>query len=297
MSLPRFAELAVIAVGLCAVVNAPIYASPPTSRPAGQASEMRDGRPANCRVTLPSDGRFTPPAPFAADPDDSGGAFGFWFGSEKLWTHLPVDGTWLRLKPYFPGDSNYRQKIFWYSAHPVSKGFSHGMLAGRRLDGPATPFESTFPMHGINSDNNSVMAVSGVDLPTAGCWEITGTYGSEKVTFVVWVTGAEGSAAMPSDRVRLDGTVEAQKLINKTDPEIPPDAKRANVSSGTVVFRAIIAKDGSVESLSYISGPPLLMNRAMDAAENWRYKPTIINGQAMEVDTTIEVPFAPRPDR
>jgi protein TonB len=56
-------------------------------------------------------------------------------------------------------------------------------------------------------------------------------------------------------------------------------------------LHAVIAKDGSVEDLQYVSGPPLLMKAAMDAVRQWRYQPTQLNGEPVEVDTTISVVF------
>jgi len=73
-------------------------------------------------------------------------------------------------------------------------------------------------------------------------------------------------------------------------PVYPPIAKTAHIS-GTVVLHAVIAKDGSVEDLQYVSGPPLLMKSAMDAVKQWRYQPTQLNGDPVEVDTTISVVF------
>jgi protein TonB len=73
-------------------------------------------------------------------------------------------------------------------------------------------------------------------------------------------------------------------------PVYPPIAKTAHIA-GTVVLHAVIAKDGSVEDLQYVSGPPLLMKSAMDAVKQWRYQPTQLNGDPVEVDTTISVVF------
>lgn len=95
--------------------------------------------------------------------------------------------------------------------------------------------------------------------------------------------------ATPS-RIRVGGNVEAASLINKVTPIYPPIAKTAHVS-GTVVLHAIISKDGSIQELQYVSGPPLLMKSAMDAVKEWRYKPTMLNGDPVEVDTTIDVVF------
>jgi protein TonB len=57
------------------------------------------------------------------------------------------------------------------------------------------------------------------------------------------------------------------------------------------VLRAIIGKDGSVAELQVVSGHPLLVKAAVDAVRQWRYKPTLLNGEPVEVDTTITVSF------
>jgi periplasmic protein TonB len=95
--------------------------------------------------------------------------------------------------------------------------------------------------------------------------------------------------AIPS-RIRVGGNVEQAALIHQVLPQYPQIAKTAHIS-GTVILHAIIAKDGTVQELQYISGPPLLMRTAMDAVRQWRYKPTLLNGEPVEVDTTISVVF------
>jgi periplasmic protein TonB len=95
--------------------------------------------------------------------------------------------------------------------------------------------------------------------------------------------------AAPS-RIRVGGSVESASLINKVTPQYPPIAKTAHVS-GTIVLHAVISKDGLIQELQYVSGPPLLMKAAMDAVKEWRYKPTTLNGEPVEVDTTIDVVF------
>lgn len=96
--------------------------------------------------------------------------------------------------------------------------------------------------------------------------------------------------AAPS-RIRVGGNVQAASLVHQMMPVYPPIAKTAHIS-GTVVLHAIIGKDGTVQNLEYISGPPLLMKSAMDAVRQWRYKPTMLNGDPVEVDTTISVVFS-----
>jgi len=92
-------------------------------------------------------------------------------------------------------------------------------------------------------------------------------------------------------RIRVGGNVAAAKLLHQVQPVYPQIAKTAHVS-GTVVLHAIIAKDGSIQELQYVSGPALLMRAAMDAVHEWRYQPTQLNGEPVEVDTTIQVVFS-----
>jgi protein TonB len=95
--------------------------------------------------------------------------------------------------------------------------------------------------------------------------------------------------ATPS-RIRVGGQVQQAKMLRMVQPVYPPIAKTAHIS-GTVILHAIISKDGNVEQLEYVSGPPLLMRAAMDAVKQWRYQPTTLNNEPVEVDTTISVVF------
>jgi protein TonB len=90
--------------------------------------------------------------------------------------------------------------------------------------------------------------------------------------------------------LRVGGNVQQANLLRQVQPIYPPIAKTAHIS-GTVVLHAIISKDGTIEQLEYVSGPPLLMKNAMDAVHQWRYRPTMLNGEPVEVDTTVSVVF------
>ena len=79
-------------------------------------------------------------------------------------------------------------------------------------------------------------------------------------------------------------------LIHKVKPTYPPLAI-ATRQQGTVYLHAIIAKDGTIQQLQVISGPPFLIKAATDAVLQWRYKPYKLNGEPVEVDTTITVNF------
>jgi TonB family protein len=91
-------------------------------------------------------------------------------------------------------------------------------------------------------------------------------------------------------RVHIGGTVEQAKIIHQVPPEYPGKA-RTNHVQGTVVMHAIIGKDGSVQQLQVEKGPCVLDEAAIRAVRLWQYSPTLINGEPVEVDTTISVIF------
>ena len=84
--------------------------------------------------------------------------------------------------------------------------------------------------------------------------------------------------------------MQAANLINQVRPIYPPLAKQARIS-GVVELSAIIGKDGRVQDLKVVRGHPLLVQAALDAVKNWVYRPTLLNGEPVEVSTTIDVNF------
>jgi protein TonB len=96
--------------------------------------------------------------------------------------------------------------------------------------------------------------------------------------------------AKPTGPMRVGGQVMEANLIRKVTPTYPPLAKSARVQ-GTVEFRATISKDGAIENLQLVRGHPLLVNAAKEAVLQWRYRPTMLNGQPVEVITDIIVNF------
>jgi periplasmic protein TonB len=109
------------------------------------------------------------------------------------------------------------------------------------------------------------------------------------------VIGGAGGAPPPpkptQTRIKQGGAVTAASLINRVQPVYPPLARQTRVS-GTVRLHAIISKDGSVQQLEVLQGHPLLVQAALDAVRQWRYRPTLLNGEPVEVDTTIDVIFS-----
>jgi len=100
----------------------------------------------------------------------------------------------------------------------------------------------------------------------------------------------ETSKAAPPVRIRVGGIVSAARLIYEPKPEYPEIAKMTRTEGG-VEFEAVIGKDGTIEELKVLRGHPLLVKAAFDAVRRWRYQPTLLNGEPIEVVTEITVNF------
>jgi periplasmic protein TonB len=98
-------------------------------------------------------------------------------------------------------------------------------------------------------------------------------------------------AAKKITRVRMGGNVAAKRLVHRVQPEYPGGARQQRIS-GTVRLHAIIANDGSIGQLELVSGDPILARAALEAVRQWKYQPATINGDPVEVDTTIDVIFS-----
>lgn len=91
-------------------------------------------------------------------------------------------------------------------------------------------------------------------------------------------------------QLKISSGVEAGMLIRRTVPVYPAVARAAGVQ-GKVVLQATIGKDGTIEGLRVVSGPDLLRAAAVDAVRTWVYRPYLLNGEPVEVETTVEVTF------
>jgi len=89
---------------------------------------------------------------------------------------------------------------------------------------------------------------------------------------------------------RVGGDVQAAKLVHQVRPVYPPLARQARIQ-GTVRLQAVISRDGAIQNLQLTSGHPLLVPAALDAVRQWRYRPTTLNGENVEVLTQIDVNF------
>jgi protein TonB len=82
-----------------------------------------------------------------------------------------------------------------------------------------------------------------------------------------------------------------KRLVHKVIPNYPYEARQRRIS-GTVKLHVVIGVDGSVKQADYISGPEIFVKPTIDAVRQYKYKPMLVNGQFVEVDTTIETVFS-----
>jgi protein TonB len=91
-------------------------------------------------------------------------------------------------------------------------------------------------------------------------------------------------------RVRVSSGVSTGLLIRKVPPTYPPLARQARIQ-GVVILQAQISKEGNIQNLQLISGHPMLAPAAIEAVKQWKYKPYLLNGEPVEVDTQVQVNF------
>jgi periplasmic protein TonB len=99
-----------------------------------------------------------------------------------------------------------------------------------------------------------------------------------------------GPSVKPGGPKRIKSQLEEGQLVNRVEPAYPHIAAISGIQ-GQVKLHAIIGRDGRIQSLNVISGHPLLVRAALEAVEQWRYRPYVLNGEAVEVETLITVNF------
>ena len=91
-------------------------------------------------------------------------------------------------------------------------------------------------------------------------------------------------------RVRVSQGVMATLIIKKVPPEYPKEAHKKRIQ-GTVILRGVIGKDGDVAEVSPVSGDPMLSQAAIEAVKQWKYRPYLLNGRPVEVETQFQLNF------
>jgi len=152
--------------------------------------------------------------------------------------------------------------------------------AGRPLARPAIPtgiFKPTVP------EPLGAETVATWDSDSGIPGSISDAFRSRNVSPVVRQT--------PLGPAHISSGVMAGQLIYKVTPIYPALAVAARVE-GTIVLQATISETGAIENLRVVSGPPMLQQAALDAVRHWRYRPYMLDGQAVEVETTVNVVFS-----
>ncbi len=169
---------------------------------------------------------------------------------------------------------------------------------------PAPPPKQTEKFRGVpQMDGATLIAPRTIPITIA---QITGPEAPAPMNGLPMGVDADGNAAAeetfqaqrhvsvapaaPKGPVHLSSGVVSGLLLKKTTPIYPPIAVAARVE-GTVVLAAAISASGTIQNLRVVSGHPMLQQAAMDAVSNWRYRPFLLNGQPVEVETTINVIF------
>jgi len=112
----------------------------------------------------------------------------------------------------------------------------------------------------------------------------------DKTGSLIDISLESGGSGEAPKRIRVGGNAESANLVQKITPIYPPLAKEARIQ-GLVRLTVIIGRDGKVQSMSLVSGHPLLAQAAEDAVLQWVYKPTLLNGDPVEVMTQVDVNF------
>ena len=143
--------------------------------------------------------------------------------------------------------------------------------------------------HGIQPGNDTMQVSGPIGPPDIGI----GPYIGSGPGFPIPDGGTRPVmplAPKPVTKVFRTSTILQGNLIRRVEPTYPLLARQARIQ-GTVMLAAVISKAGTIENLKLLSGHPMLVPAAIDAVSQWRYRPFILNGDVIEVDTQITVNF------
>lgn len=165
-----------VVASVFAAVSAAVFALFSPAVDASASAQMAD-----CPLTTAPDPPFLAPSPYPAIPP----AGTFWYGTPQLWTILPMEGRWRLLH----GAKGFREKLFWWRP-----GFDGEIerkpeltVFGKRLDQPGSFVRLPPATIASSPDFGGSTILTGIDIPTAGCWELTGAYRGSTVTFVAQI--------------------------------------------------------------------------------------------------------------
>jgi hypothetical protein len=138
---------------------------------------------AQCLTTLAPKPQFVPPAPYTSSSPDGQ----FWYGSDALWTLLGVDSSW-HMRDNVLNGKGYRTKlVFWRRGFDWRKESEPKLIiTAKRLDGDAPPV-AVADANAVFVTGDKPAMMTGIDIPTAGCWEIAAHYKGHTLSFIVSV--------------------------------------------------------------------------------------------------------------
>jgi periplasmic protein TonB len=160
-------------------------------------------------------------------------------------------------------------------------------LASPSVFHPPVVLHSDYPDAGmviVDFDSPALPASPGIALPVGSSISLPRFEGPTASPVKTEI------AKLAETPVRVGGDVLSAKLIKQVLPAYPQPARQLRIS-GAVHLLGIIAKDGTIQRLQVLSGHPLLRQAALDAVSQWVYRPTILNGQPVEVEAPIDVIF------
>lgn len=167
---------------------------------------------------------------------------------------------------------------------------------------PAAPTQSPITAPAAIPQNTAIVADLPAASPSGAATEATGQPGGSPDGVVGSGSGvpASGFAVTPAprpallpaqpSRIAVSAGVTDGLLIRRVQPFYPSLARMSRVS-GRVLIHAVIGRDGTIQNMQVVSGNPLLIQSAVDAVRQWRYRPYLLNGEPVEVDTEIAVNF------
>jgi periplasmic protein TonB len=200
----------------------------------------------------------------------------------------------LLLIPLLGKSENIARRVLVYPSVPYSAGHPHP-VAQQRLPRQAPTDHRFYQPNQIptvivtrdpNRSQNTDATIDDSDIAR---------YGGDGIGPGVPFAGSTSAPPPPEparpkaiERRHTSELVQSALLIHRVDPSYPPLARQLR-REGRVELHAIISADGSIQSLEVLSGDPLFMRSALDAVREWRYRPTILDGHPIEVDTHITV--------
>lgn len=184
------------------------------------------------------------------------------------------------------------------------KGYAHSLLrlAGLLLEGVPVSTPHAIGIFDANSFERRIMRLTERTKPIRGLRRIAmvaacSVFGlaiaGSGLALSVHVNGrdSDSKASDHPKAISVSSKIMQGQRLNGSMPIYPPEAKKARIQ-GKVLLDAVIGKDGTIEQLKVISGPEALQKSALDAVKDWTYKPFLLNGEPVDVKTTITVTYS-----